>query len=125
MTTAMLQPKIYVQTYFYWHDVAKLVAAEMGCTTEDNHHIFCEWMDEHDPEAGSDTIGNHHNFDKQIEELEAKMRLDVETSGEYDGLEGDELEDAISDNYYGLPFLKAIKKVLGEHSTHAAFQYSW
>lgn len=121
----MLVPKISTQIMFYWSDVAEAVAKEMGCTAQDNHHIFCEWMDEHDSEAGSDTIGVHHNFDQQIADLEAKLRKDIEESGEYDGLEGDELDDAINDNYYGLPFLKAIKKVLGVHSTRACFLYSW
>lgn len=126
MTTAMLQPTIRVQTYFHWSDVAELVAKEMGADENDLHHLLMEWMEQHDPEAGGDcSIGVQHNFDAQIAKLEEIVRKDVEESGEYDDLEGDELEEAINDVHYGLPFLKAIKKVLGEHSTNAAFLYSW
>lgn len=126
MTTAMLEPHVRVQTYFHWSDVAKLVAKELGMSTCDLHHYLMEWMDINDPEAGGDcSIGIQHNFDAQIAKLEEVIRKDIEESGEYDGLEGEELEEAINDVHYGLPFLKAIKKVLGEHSTNAAFLYSW
>ncbi|MNR20261.1 hypothetical protein D3C85_1370930 [compost metagenome] len=121
----MLVPKVETKTYFYWTDVADAIAKEWNCKTEDFHHTFCEWMDEHDPEAGSDMIGSKHNIDEQIAELEKTIQKDVEESGEYDGLEGEELEEAINDNYYGLAFLKTLKKVLGVHSTDAAFLYSW
>ena len=123
--TAMLQPKVNIQTYFYWSDVSKLVAAELNINQNDLHHYFMEWMDLHDSEAGSGTIGVQHNFDEQIAKLEEIVRKDVDESGEYEGLEGEELEEAINDVHYGLPFLKAIKKVLGEYSTNAAFLYSW
>lgn len=122
----MLVPKISTQIMFYWSDVEEAVAKEMGCRTDDLDYVFREWMDKHDPEAGGDcSVGVHHNFDEQIAELEKTIQKDVEESGEYDGLEGEELEEAINDVYYGLAFLKAIKKVLGVYSTRACFLYSW
>lgn len=125
MSTAMLQPEIRVQTFFHWSDVSPLVAEVMGVDEHSLHHLLMEWMELEDCEAGNDSIGRQHNFDAQIAKLEEIVRKDVEESGEYEGLEGEELEEAINDVHYGLPFLKAIKKVLGEHSTNAAFLYSW
>lgn len=120
----MLVPKIETRVYFHWSDVEEAIAKEMGCKTEDLDYVFREWMREKDSEAGSETIGVHHNFDQQIAEIEviiAKAKAD----GDFDDVSEDEMEEVIHDEYYGLPFLKAIKKVLGEHSTHAAFYYSW
>lgn len=121
----MLVPKISTQIMFYWSDVEEAVAKEMGCRTDDLDYVFREWMDKHDPEAGGDcSIGVHHNFDQQIAELEAIIEK-AKANGEFDDVPEDEMDDFIHDEYYGLNFLKAIKKVLGVHSTRACFLYSW
>lgn len=121
----MLVPHIETRVWFHWSDVEAAVAKEMGCRADDLDHVFREWMREKDPEAGGDcSIGCHHNFDEQIAELEAIIAKAKE-DGDFADIPDDEIDDFISDEYYGLPFLKAIKKVLGVYSTRAAFLYSW
>lgn len=112
------------QEYFYWDDVSKALEKEMDCRWEDFHHTFMEWMSKHDPEAGSEMMGTVHNIDEQIAELQKTIDA-AATAGEFDDIPEDERDDFIADEYYGMAFLKALKTVLGEYSTKAAFYYSW
>lgn len=121
----MLQPRIRpALTYFYWSDVSAAIAKEMGCDWQDFHHTFLEWMEKNDPEACSESYGYTQNIDEQINKLQAKIDRDI-AEGFLDGIPEDEHEEVIHEEYYGMPFLKAMKKVLGEHSTAATFYYSW
>lgn len=123
---AVLVPKISMQIMFYWSDVEKAVAEHLGCRADDLDYVFREWMKENDPEAGGDcSVGCHHNFDEQIAHLEATINSDLNVTGLYDDMDEDEKEEAMADEYPTLSFLKAIKAVLGEHSTRACFLYSW
>ncbi|MNC02781.1 hypothetical protein D3C75_501640 [compost metagenome] len=121
--------KVYTRpalNYFHWSDVSAALEKEMGCKWEDFHHTFLEWMSSKDPEAGSESYGTTHNIDEQIAELQKIIDADI-AEGRIDlsDVPEDEMEEAINDEYYGMPFLKAMKKVLGEHSTAATFYYSW
>lgn len=123
MTALQVQVRPALE-YFHWSDVSKALEKEMDCRWQDFHHTFMEWMEKNDPEAGSGMIGTTHNIDEQIAELQKKITQAAD-DGEFDGVPDDELEDYIADEYYGMAFLKALKTVLGEHSTKAAFLYSW